>query len=197
MTMLRRREFIDDQNGTTMVEFTLVMLIVIAMTFSVADFGYAYWQWNSAEKATQIAARLAVVSDPVAVELPDFDCGTTNTVPGDPCSSPDAASFGTVTCTGASLNCSGGYTFSATAFNTLLARIQQIFPSVAADNLVIEYRDIGLGFVGREAPVPLVTIRLVGMTFRFFAIDFLTGGPWPMPEFRTTLPGEDIRTTGA
>lgn len=192
-----RPSLLRNEHGTTMVEFTLVMFIVVVMTFSVADFGYAYWQWNSAEKATQIAARVAVVSDPVAAELIDFDCGTSSTTLGDPCSTAGAASFGTVACSGASTSCSGGYTFSTAAFNALVARVQPIFPMVTPENLVVEYRDIGLGFVGRGAPVPAVTIRLVDMNFQFFAIGFLTGGPWAMPEFRSTLSGEDIRTTGA
>lgn len=180
-----------------MVEFSLLLFLIIVMTFSVVDFGYAYWQWNSAEKATQLATRAAVVSDPLAVELATFDCGTSTTSPGDPCSSPDAVSFGTVVCSGATQTCTDGFTFSTEALNALVTRIQPIFTSVTAANLVVEYRDIGLGFVSRGVPVPAITVRLVDMTFSFIAIDFLTGGPWAMPEFQATLTGEDIRTAGS
>lgn len=186
-----------DCRGAVLVEFTLTMLLVLVLTFSVAEFGIVWWQWNSAEKATQLAVRTSVVRDPVALELASFDCATSLTEAGEPCSSPNAASFGTVTCSGATQSCSGGYTFSTATFNELLARVQAVFPLVAAENLAFRYDDIGLGFAGRGAPIPSVTVRLVDMTYSFVAIDFLIGGPFAMPDFRATLTGEDIRTAGA
>ena len=59
-------------------------------------------------------------------------------------------------------------------------------------------RGAGLGFVGRGAPVPMVTVRLTGMTYDFIAIDDLLGfGAITMPGFDATLVGEDLNGAGA
>jgi hypothetical protein len=185
-----------DESGTAFLEMALMAFMMIVLTFSSVEFGYAWWQWNGAEKATQLAARLAVASDPLATELATFTCGTGSLLPGAPCSTPGAVSFGTITCSGASNSCSGGYTFNNTEFTRLVTRMQSIYPDVTPANIVVEYRDVGLGFVGRPRPVPLVSVRLVDMTFNFIALSGLIPGPITMPEFRATLPGEDITTAG-
>jgi hypothetical protein len=181
-----------------MVETTRTLVLMLGLTFGIVEFANALWQWNSAEKATKMGVRLAVSADPVAQELKTFDCATGAILLGTRCSDPSAASFGTVVCSGATSNCSGGYTFSAAAFGVILAQVQTIFPRVQAANLVVEYRDIRLGFAGRGRPVPAVTVRLTGMIFTFTAMDDLFGlGPITMPDFRATLTGEDLTDDGA
>jgi len=188
---------LDNRAGSVMVEFSLTMSLVFLMSFSVVEFGYAWWQWNSAEKATQLATRGAVVSDPVASGLANFDCVSGTMTMGQSCKHPNAINFGTIVCSGASLTCSGGYEFSTTAFDGIFARMVAVLPNVTAANLMVEYRDLGLGFAGRGAPVPAVTVSLVNMTFSFVALDFLIPGPITMPDFRATLIGEDILTAGS
>jgi hypothetical protein len=77
-----------------------------------------------------------------------------------------------------------------------VARIQSIYPAATDANVTIDYTDIGLGFAGRGRPVPLVSVRLVNMTFSFIALDFLMGGPITMSDFRASLTAEDLRTAG-
>lgn len=189
--MLKR--LLRDRRGTTTVEMAVIVLLMMVVTFGVIDFGYAFWQWNSSEKAVQRGAREAVVSDLVAEELADFDCGAgTSLIAGTFCSDPAAVSFGTVTCSGATSSCSGDYTFSTAAFNRVLAAAQAVYPPVTAANLVIEYRDVGLGFVRRGAPVPAVTVRLVDMDFDLIILGNLLGlNPTQMPIVLATLVAED------
>src|SRR5687768_2703798 len=101
--------------GTTMVETALTFVLLLALTFGIFEFSHVFWQWNSAEKATRLGARLAVTANPVAEELKTFDCATGTVLAGTNCSHPDAQTFGTIVCDGASSSCTGGYTFSATA----------------------------------------------------------------------------------
>jgi hypothetical protein len=185
------------ETGTATLEMALIAFLLFAITFSVAEFGYIWFQWNSAEKATQIGVRQVVTSDPLAVELATFSCGNANVLPGTPCSAAGTTSFGTITCSGASRTCTGGYAFDGPEFDRLLARMQQVYADISAANLTVEYRDIGLGFAGRPRPVPLISVRLVNMTYAFLTIDWLMGESVSMPEFRATLTGEDIRTAGA
>lgn len=188
------RQFRRNRDGTAIIETSLIAFLLIILPFSVVEFGWAWWQWNSAEKASQLAVQLAVTSSPVAQELVTFTCGTSDILPGTPCSAPGAASFGTIICAGASSSCSGGYSFDAVEFGRLRDRMQAIYPYITAANIQVEYRDVGLGFAGRPRPVPLVSVVIVNMTFNFIGLAGLMPGPIAMPTFRATLTGEDLNT---
>jgi Flp pilus assembly pilin Flp len=188
------QHFLRNEDGASAAEFAVIALLLVILTFGVIDMGYALWQWNNAEKATQMGARLAAVSTPIAPGLATFECGTTTTSAGQPCSG-GGTSFGTVTCT--TSTCSGSYGFSQTEADRLLARMQLIFPQMQAGNLVVEYEDLQLAFDGRGSPVGTVTVRIVDMNFEFLMLDLLLGfNPIAMPEFTTTLTTEDLSTAG-
>lgn len=186
--------FLRDQDGAFAAEFAIILMVLIILTFAVLDMGYALWQWNNAEKATQLGARLAAVSTPIAPGLATYDCGTDSTTAGQPCSQ-GGNNFGTVTCTATA--CSGGFGFSQEEADRLLARMRQIFPQMQAENLMVEYEDLVLAFDGRGSPVGSVTVRIVDMTFDFLMLDALIGADTIlMPEFTTTLTTEDLSSTG-
>src|SRR5258706_8166625 len=67
-----------DERGTGAVEFALIGLLLFIVSFGIIDFGLAYWQWTSAEKATQVGVRKAVVSDLVAGDLKTFPTNPSN-----------------------------------------------------------------------------------------------------------------------
>jgi Flp pilus assembly protein TadG len=185
-----------NEQGATIVEFSLIFVLLMLMTWGVVEFGYLWWQWNSAEKATQMGVRKAVVTSPVATELATADCGSGTTLsPGTLCSSGGTA-FTTAVCTGSAGgggSCTGGYTFSTDAYNRILAVMQAVFPFVQPQNVTVQYAYVALGFAGRPGPVPAVTVELTGMNFSFYALNALLGlGPIAMPDFRATLTGEDL-----
>jgi Flp pilus assembly protein TadG len=195
-------QFLRNENGATLIETSLVFTLLILLTLGFVDFARAFSQWNTAEKATQIGVRAAVITDPVREELADFDCDTASIILGTLCSDASAASFGTITCNGATSACTaggitGGNTFDSTAFTTILSRMQVVYPGLQASQVIVEYRDVGLGFAGREAPVPAVTVRLNGISFNFLTLNTLLGLPTiTMPDFRATLIGEDLTAAG-
>lgn len=189
--MLKR--FIQDQAGASAAELAVTLMLLMILTFGIMDMGYALWQWNNAEKAVQLGTRLAAVSTPIAPGLATYNCGNASTGAGDPCTLGN--SFGTVTCT--TTSCTGGFGFSQTEADRLLARMQWTFPVLKGENLVVEYEDLRLGFVGRGGPIGTVTVRIINVPFQFILLDTLIGmGAITMPEFRSTLTTEDLSSTG-
>lgn len=205
-----------DQSGTTTIEFTIVMVLFLTLTFGIVEFGYMLWQYNSAAKAAQLGARMAAVSDPVWGELVNLeDTG-----------SPGAAweTDYSVTCTSNSDDASSGDcdgTFSGdyeeTAMQCLVFGRSAASPPcdtecsetgidgennglcdrynfIKPENVSITYSHTGLGFAGRPGgPVPTVTLQLTGLTFDFFAVGALLGFQQvAMPDFKVTMTGEDL-----
>lgn len=200
--------FVRDERGGPAVEVALLFVIIFILTMGIFEFGYALFQWNRAEKALQLGARLAVTWDPVASDLTDFSGKTNDSSWGDPCMDEATGTIqdycmydpNPVVCTSSGCN---GYGYSADAFNAIVTRMQELYTWIQPENVVIEYAATGLGFVGRPGNhpeefnlVPAVTIRLVNMTFQFLTLDELLGlDSIDMPLFTTTLIGEDLRTT--
>ena len=72
-----------------------------------------------------------------------------------------------------------------------------IYPAISANNVVVEYRNSGLGFSGDpNGPdvSPLVTVRLRNMSFPMF---FMLGQRVPLPSFSYALTLEDAQGTVA
>jgi TadE-like protein len=196
-----------DDRGTTTIEFTIVALLFFLVTFGLVEFGYLFWQYNSASKAVQVGARLAAVSDPVWTGLTSL--------------TDDEGTVGGAWSPGFTYNvvCDGGATppecggsaaeYDETAMQRLVDGRDNVCGQVGADgnpgmcdifgrittkNVVVTYSHTGLGFVGRPGgPVPTITVQLTGLTFEFVALGDLLGlDPITMPDFMVTMTGEDL-----
>src|SRR5258708_19572381 len=64
-----------DHNGGVLVEATIMMSILFMFVLGSVDFLFAFYQWNAAAKAVQVGARIAAVSDPVAIGLNGLSAG--------------------------------------------------------------------------------------------------------------------------
>src|SRR5580704_12405674 len=95
------RHCIRDQKGAVLVEVTVVMTIMFVFILGSIEFLFALYQWNAATKAVQIGARIAAVSDPVAVGLGNLSLAVVSAAapPGSPM--PDFM----ITCDGATASC--------------------------------------------------------------------------------------------
>ena len=201
--MTRVRHFLNHQAGAGAAEFALILPVAILFLLGLIDVGRYTWAFNQAEKATQIGARLAVVSNPVPAGMKNYSFATTGLVPqGQPvpetlvpnmvCTSTGQA----VTCTG-SANLVG--TPDAATFNAIAARMNRIWSRVNARNVEITYSWAGLGYSGDpNGPdvQPLITVRLRnpdGTAFRY-PLWFLIGATVPLPDARYSLTAEDMRT---
>lgn len=194
MTALLSR-LIRSTGAASAAEFALVLPLLLLFLFGIVDAGRFAWEYNRAEKATQMGARFATVTDPVAPGLFAFDFSGAGIAQGNQI---PAASMATVTCTSTTCTCAQTGTCTGTgtptgAWAQLLARMRQIDPQIAATNLRVQYQGSGVGYAGDPTgmdAVPIVTVSLTNMQFRpitciVFACSI------NMPDFHTSLTAED------
>ena len=208
--MLRRLKALwRDRSGATAVEFVMVFMMVVFITIAIFEFGLAWYAYNRAEMATQWGARFTVESNPVAsgfttwnaVLTGGFDSGVsldTGTLAAFTVSCTDTA------CTCSSGNCSTsvGTNHDAAAFTAIYNKVQTLLWNVQPTNVIIDYSHVGMGFAGRPGIdiVPSVTVRLVGLPYNLLILTLFYPGVPPsftLGEFKATLPGEDMCSTGA
>jgi Flp pilus assembly protein TadG len=187
-----------DDNGSVLVEATVMLTIMFLLVLGSIDFLFAFYQRNAATKALQVGARIAAVSDPVANGLNHLSAGVVNASlrPG------NAMPAFTVTCDGGTATCSclgacqgmGGY--NATAMQTIVfgrasracgdatssysTGMCDVFGRITPANVRIVYTQpaapAGLGYAGRPGgPVPMIKISLQNLPFRFFFLGGLLG----------------------
>jgi len=181
-----------------MVEMAIILPLLLTLLLGFVDFGYAFYQWNAADKAVQVGARLARISTPIAVTGIKSEAGTPadttqvgNAVPAGTYSyrcSEDAT--GTVSCTCPAGTCQD-LTANKAAFNrifcgdrptcgTTVSSCQggtnpgrpgmcDFFPGLSATELRVEYIATGLGYWTRPGgPVPTISVSIIGHPFQFF-----------------------------
>ena len=186
-----------DTRGSSAAEFALILPVFL---LGIIDLGRYAWAFNQAEKATQMGARFAVVTDMIPSDLTNYSFATSCGVPqgdvvdigrfgGAQCSS----SATTATCT-VTTSCSGlGSTADNDAFGRLADRMTSIYPSVGRQNIELDYANAGLGYAGdpNGADVsPLVTVSLRDLAFEPMFLGAL-GITFPIPSASYTLTMED------
>jgi hypothetical protein len=204
-----------DQTGAVFAEFAILLPIVVLVVCGSIDFLYAFYQLNAAAKATEVGARIASVSDPVASGLnylPD-QAVLNGEQPGGP-----LPSF-TATCSDNRCVCAGTCTgmvddpFNEKAMDRIVygqnsgscskadasytIGMCDILPTITAANVVIVYTQTGLGYAGRPGgPVPTITVSLRNMQFHFFFLTPLLGVQINMPQMSTTVTAQDLCSAG-
>ncbi len=195
------RGFIRKETGASGAEFALVLPIALLFLFGIIDAGRYAWEFNKAEKATQVGARYAVVTDLVPSGLSSYSFAVQGGIPqgtvvpisafgGISCS--DSSGTATCTCTDAGA-CAFGTTANDTAFANLVQRMQLVMPSIERENVVIDYRWSGLGYSGDpNGPdvSPLVNVQLQDMDYSSITL-FLFGVEIPLPSASYSLTLED------
>lgn len=196
--MRRLGALLRDTRAAGAAEFALVLPLLLLLLLGMFDAGRYMWEYNRAEKATQVGARAAVVSDLVPAALAGFSFVTDDSDPvmaGNPV---PAANFESVLCDDTDCDpCTGGDVcgdigYDAVAFGEIVDRMRAIYPQIDDDNVEIEYRNVGLGFSGDPGGpdvAPLVTVSLKGLEFR--PVTTLLLARASMPDFRASLTLED------
>jgi len=160
------RRFAADAAGATLVEFSLVLGVFLLLVFGLIDFGRMGYTHVMAEKATQMAARIAAVRPPACAGV------SARHDPGPAGEGADPPEFGTMcragpgVCASASVTCVGS-TGNATAVE-IFDRVAALLPPGATPaNLRYRYEfDPDLGFLGGPF-TPVVSVELVDMRFDF------------------------------
>lgn len=191
--------------GSTAAEFAMTLPLLILLLFGIIDAGRLAWEYNRAEKATQVGARVAVVTDSfpsglVAENYLGKTIGAVTLTQGDRI---PAAALGELMCTRSACSCvttpcpSTPGTLSTTTFdNVLLPRMQSMNPRIQASNVEIHYAGSGLGYAGDPNGMqiaPIVTVKVTGMTYR--PVTALLFANFTLPDFSTSLTAEDASGT--
>ncbi|WP_162240591.1 TadE/TadG family type IV pilus assembly protein [Methylobacterium sp. Leaf108] len=204
----RRGPFWRSQDGAALVEAALVLPLLVAIVFALADLSLYFWQKSLATKAATLGVRAAIVADSVA-EGPGLTPAESASYwfglpPGALCW-PGAADQGGVLCPSFSVTCgpahgcacpevSCRFGFSQANLAPILTVMQAVLPRLKPDNLRITYATNGLGYVGRPPPVPVdVTVRIVDLAFDPIFAGLLFARSLPL-DAAVTLPGEDLVT---
>lgn len=182
-----------DRSGASAAEFALVLPLLLLFLFGIIDAGRYLWEVNKAEKATQVGARMAVVTDVIAGGLATRNyvgtvVGGVTLTQGDLI---PAAALSTITCDRTTCTPTTG-TVNTLAFDAIVTRMRNMKRDIAASNVRISYRGSGLGYAGDPNGMeisPLVTVELTGAQFRPITTFLFT--TLTLPAFRTTLTAED------
>jgi Flp pilus assembly protein TadG len=213
---MTRRNLLRDRAGASAAEFALVLPLFLILLFGIIDAGRWMWIYNEAEKATQMGARFAIVTEGIAGDRASGTgiyapyVGVGGLIQGDVI---PASQFGKIVCT-ATVGAGGTVTAScscttnpcptlgtpnSTAFNNVVTRMKAFLPQLAANNVTIEYSSSGLGYAG--SPIlpdlsPLVTVKIGGgapaTPLRFTPLTTFALASMTMPTFTTTLSAEDV-----
>lgn len=198
------KRFRRDENGTTLVELAVVLPIFLLIFFMIIDFGRMAFHYVNAEKAMQVAARVAAVRPAACPGVPDFNVrgatadGTTAPRTGTLCSAGQTVCLnpGTITCVGSTEN--------PTAME-VWGLINGTLPNDATvANLSFSYAyDNNMGFLGGPY-VPVLTVELTNLDFAFVnplgqfialaggGANSTAGATVPFPSMSVSLPAEDL-----
>src|SRR5262245_8299335 len=205
--------FLRDQQGSVIVEVTVMLSITLVLVLGAIDFLLLFHQWNAAAKAVQIGARLAAVSDPVASGLNSLSQAVVSASVPPGAAMPNfvvTCDGRTATCTCNGNVCRGMKGYDGAAMNTIVfgrgssscsdaksadvAGMCDIFPRVTAANVKIVYAQTGLGYARRlVAPMPTITVSLQNLPFQFFFLRGLMGfHDFQIPASTVSLSAEDL-----
>ncbi|MDP6428982.1 MAG: TadE/TadG family type IV pilus assembly protein [Rhodospirillales bacterium] len=169
---------IGDQRGESLIGFAFVLPLLLLVSLGALEFTLVGFDFHRAGEATRRAARIAVIQDAV-IDAADFSIGETATCTG----------------TGTGVNCTGAGIGSAATFTAIVADMQSVFPSIAADNVQLVYSDSGLGDATTPGGIiPLVTVRLINFQRPFRLISGIPGMPdnFTFPSFETSQMGAGL-----
>ncbi len=183
------RRFLRDQNGASAAEFAMVLPLALLFLFGIIDAGRFMWEFNRAEKATQMGARYAAVTNMVPNTLASTSFVAGSVTQGDPI---PTSSFASVSCTNA--NCTPStWGFNSVTQGFIAQRIAAFEPKVTAANVIVSYANSGLGYAGDpngSDVSPLVTVTVRNLTFQPITT-ILFNASFVMPDFSYSLTMED------
>src|SRR5262245_33630652 len=172
--------FLRDQQGSVMVEVTIILSVTLVLVLGAIDFVLLFYQWYAAAKAVQIGARLAAVSGPVASGLNSLGQAVVSVSVAPGAAMPNfvvTCDGRTATCTCNGNACRGMKGYDGAAMNTIVfgrgssscsdaksadvAGMCDIFPRITPANVKIVYAQKGIGYACRPGgPVTTVKVSL-------------------------------------
>ena len=178
------------QRAASSAEFAMVVPLLLIFLLGIIDVGRLMWTLNQAEKATQMGVRYAVVSNPVATMI-NVNYVTAHNIPGGDVVPTSLFNQAVCTSTACTVSGSAANSRNGDAFDDIVEWMQRFYGGVSAANVVVSYKNVGLGYSGNPLGPdvsPLTTVELRNLTF---APLILFGGTLTLPTVRATLTFED------
>lgn len=173
LVMLRR--FTDDEDGAFIVEFGIAFPLLLTLTFGLLEFSLVVFDYQRAAEATRRGVRLTIIQPPIPntaqlLEGKVIQCTSTG---------------GEVSCAPYSLNLDADIRFQA-----LLAEMQEIYPTLVEENLVVTYEGSNVGAADSAGGIlPLVTLQLINLRHNMM-MGSVIGIPYiEFPDFKTSVLG--------
>lgn len=203
--MTRLETYLCDRSGATSVEAAVISGVMVALTVTIFEIGYGFHQWNTAQQATRIGARIAATTAPVSLDLSTMTGLGAGVEAGDPM--PDYVR----TCMGTTSQCSSGG-FNTDAMTEIVfgpdsdgicattsrerRGMCDLMTQIGPSNLTIAYSSSGMGRAGQPASLaPLVTVTLSDLEFSMPIIGSFTPlAIRQMPDISVTVMAEDLRS---
>jgi len=182
-------------------EFALVLPLLLILLFGIIDVGRFMWEYNRAEKATQMGARYAVVTAMVPSGLAGYSFSVSDGIvqgTAVPTANFDSATCDNVDCSTCTGTVCGSIGYDTLAFTNIVDRMAAMYPPIAPGNVQVIYKNVGLGFAGNpDGPdvSTLVTVKLRGLSFHPVTC-FVFPCSIPMPDFHASLTLEDADDNG-
>ena len=193
------RIFRKDQAGGSTVQFALLFLPLLLLVIGIIELSFVAFEWNMAEKTTQLGVRKAAIWDPVAPQLKcpltsgdKTGCKDTSFTAGQALTLSRLPAFEIICSWSTKCNCSGSGCatlgdprWDGNAFTQIVTEMRRGLPGLPITDVVIRYRHIGLGFAGRPggAVVPAVTVELQNQSYQSIALGTLLRLVWWFPAF--------------
>jgi Flp pilus assembly protein TadG len=179
-------------------EFAMLLPLTLILLLGTFDVGRYMYELNKVEKATQMGARMAVVTDMVPGGLAATNFGTslgqgaaipTSSFGAATCSKP----AGTVTCNCSTTPCPTLTPVNSAAFDAVVTRMRLIDGTISAANVNIIYTNSGLGYAGDPNGPDVAPIVRVEVTHASFAplVFSMFGATLPFPTQSASLTLED------
>ena len=214
------RKHARDEDGASLIEYTVVIVLFLLIFFAVLDFGRLGFNWVMTEKALQRAARIAVTREPVCAGVPEIHTrvGGSTAAFGSLCRVGGVCvDGGSQQCTLAAADVSCADDINANTATEIWCILEPILPSNAGpQNIGVAYTyDSNLGFVGGPY-TPMVDVGVITTGPNELRFEFLTPLPAliaitagaatsnfddddsngladiPYPDLRVSMPGEDL-----
>ena len=169
------RRFLADEDGAFIIEFGIAFPMLILLSFGLLQFSLVMFDYQRAAEATRRGVRLTIITTPIP--------NTAQLLVG---------SVIQCTSTGGAVSCTGGSPSEVANehFQAVLAEMQQAYPSLTEENLIITYEGTDVGAAGTAGGIlPLVTLQVRNVRHDMI-VGSLVGIPYiEFPEFTTTVLG--------
>lgn len=174
------KRFARDESGAFLIEFGITFPVLILLSFGLLEFSLVVFDYQRAAEATRRGLRLAIIQEPIPNTTGLlFDTVITCKAPG-----------GVVECVGGSPKVGSPSVESNTRFAVLLAKMQEAYPTLTSENIVVVFEGTNVGAASDDGGVfPLVTVKLTGVRHDMIVGKLIGIETIEFPDFKATVMG--------